>query len=344
MIDTTPAPISSIAKSYNVHPGKLTRYYKDFLSDFHDWAKTTDTNALVFPQNFGARMSIDETCLSDGELYTILTNKDAKGRKGCLAAIIKGTKQQTITKALGKVPVTQRFAVREITLDMADTMDWITRVNFPNAVAVVDRFHVQKEVMDAVQEIRIRHRHAAIANDNAAVMTAKKERGTYTPKRYANGDTQKELLARSRYLLFQTPNRWRESQQVRAAILFREFPDIETAYKLALEFRGLYETRDTPERMRTKFKQWYEKVSRSELKELCAAACTVERHEGRILNYFKNRATNASAESFNAKLKGFRSLLRGVSDTKFSVPCNQAVCLILESPTRLNVIRFPFCH
>ncbi|RLD40250.1 MAG: transposase, partial [Bacteroidetes bacterium] len=36
-----------------------------------------------------------------------------------------------------------------------------------------------------------------------------------------------------------------------------------------------------------------------------------------ILNYFNNRSTNASAESFNAKLKSFRNEFKGVRDTKF---------------------------
>ena len=31
-----------------------------------------------------------------------------------------------------------------------------------------------------------------------------------------------------------------------------------------------------------------------------------------ILNYFDNRSTNASAESFNAKIKAFRAQLKGV--------------------------------
>ena len=33
-----------------------------------------------------------------------------------------------------------------------------------------------------------------------------------------------------------------------------------------------------------------------------------------ILNYFDNRYTNASAESFNAKVKAFRAQFRGVRD------------------------------
>ena len=39
-----------------------------------------------------------------------------------------------------------------------------------------------------------------------------------------------------------------------------------------------------------------------------------------ILNYFNNRSTNASAESFNAKIKEFRAQfrgVRGVRDVKF---------------------------
>ena len=36
-----------------------------------------------------------------------------------------------------------------------------------------------------------------------------------------------------------------------------------------------------------------------------------------ILHYFDNKSTNASAESFNAKLKAFRSIFRGVRDTQF---------------------------
>ena len=38
-----------------------------------------------------------------------------------------------------------------------------------------------------------------------------------------------------------------------------------------------------------------------------------------ILNYFDNRSTNASAESFNAKVKAFRSQFRGVRDIPFFI-------------------------
>ena len=36
----------------------------------------------LYPENIGENLSLDETCLSNGDVYTILTNKAAKGRKG----------------------------------------------------------------------------------------------------------------------------------------------------------------------------------------------------------------------------------------------------------------------
>ena len=46
-------------------------------------------------------------------------------------------------------------------------------------------------------------------------------------------------------------------------------------------------------------------------------AKSIQVHYQGILNYFDNRSTNASAESFNAKLKSFRNEFKGVRDTKF---------------------------
>lgn len=37
---------------------------------------------MLFPENFGKDMSLDETCLSNGEVYTVLTNKAAHGEGG----------------------------------------------------------------------------------------------------------------------------------------------------------------------------------------------------------------------------------------------------------------------
>ncbi|MDD4373705.1 MAG: transposase [Bacteroidales bacterium] len=40
-------------------------------------------------------------------------------------------------------------------------------------------------------------------------------------------------------------------------------------------------------------------------------------HQKTILNYFKNRSTNALAENFNGKIKAFRAVFRGITDVSF---------------------------
>ena len=46
-------------------------------------------------------------------------------------------------------------------------------------------------------------------------------------------------------------------------------------------------------------------------------ANTISLNYRSILNYFINRSTNASAESFNAKIKAFRAQFRGVKNVEF---------------------------
>lgn len=116
---------------------------------------------LFYPENFGPRMSIDETSLSDGELYTVVTNKDKHGQKGALAAIIAGTKAEVVRAALDNVPEEKRNLVEEITMDLSPSMRNIAVYEFRNAKRVIDRFHIQKLACDAIQEMRIKHRWEA---------------------------------------------------------------------------------------------------------------------------------------------------------------------------------------
>lgn len=272
---------------------------------------------MVFPQNFGKWMSIDEVALSKGELYTVITNKECHGKKGALGALIEGTKNEVVSLALEKVPITIRMKVKEITLDFAESMDWICRTNFPNAKLTGDRFHIQQIVSEGVQEMRIELRRKAINEENELIMEAKKERRTFEPKRYSNGDTKKQLLARGRYLLFKPSTKWTESQRDRAALLFEKYPELKRGYDLTMMFRGIFETAKTQEKAKQRMQNWFQKVSESNLSHLISAANTVQQNLGKVLNYFPDGSTNASAQSFNAKLKGFRALVRGVRDIDF---------------------------
>lgn len=193
---------------------------------------------ILFEKNCGAKLSIDEIAVTNGELYTIVTNKKANGGKGSLVAIAAGTKATEVISILKKIPEALRNTVLEVTLDMSNAMDTIIKGSFPNVTIVTDRFHVQQLVSEAVQEIRIAIRKKAIKAESKAILFAKKKKKTYQPKLFENGDSKKQLLARSRYLLFKSKGKWTESQKVRATILFREFPQLGHAYNLSMLFRS----------------------------------------------------------------------------------------------------------
>ena len=174
---------------------------------------------MLHSNNTGVHLSIDETALSNGELYTIVTNKAAKGKKGALVAMVKGTKAEEVTEVLRKIPKQLRDKVREVTLDMAANMNRIVTRCFVKADKVIDQasptasmFRIgppTRLAYDAVQEIRIKYRWEALDQENEAIKTAKAAGKPYEPELLENGDTLKQLLARSRYLLFKNRDKCR---------------------------------------------------------------------------------------------------------------------------------------
>lgn len=317
-MDTYPISSNSLEKFFHVNGNQLGQQYKDFLSDYRTWdQKEHASRWLLFSKNIGPRLSIDETSLSNGELYTILTNKDAKGKKGALVAMVEGTTAESIIGVINRIPQKERVKVSEITLDMAGSMNQVAKKCFPNAEQVIDRFHVQKLAFDALQEIRIVHRWEAINEETNEIENCRADHRRYEPKLLKNGETKKQLLFRSRYLLFKSPNYWTSTQKKRAKILFKLYPDIKQAFSLVHSLRCIYNKKHPKNVAIAKLALWFNKVTESEFKSFNTISATMYAHYDKILNYFNNRSTNASAESFNAKIKAFRSTQRGVRDVNF---------------------------
>lgn len=294
------------------------RQYRDFQSGFKDWQQRAHAKEwLLYPQNLGTHLSIDETSLSHGELYTILTNKAAKGGKGSIVAIVAGTKAETVIEILRKMPEKARKKVTEITLDMAGNMALIAKRCFPQATQVTDRFHVQQLALEAVQDMRIKHRWEALDAENQALEQAKLTQHLYEPELLSNGDTVKQLLARSRYVLYKKPTDWTPTQQERATLLFARYPDLKTAYELSQSLSHLFEHTTDKLYGLARLAKWHEQVRQAGFKAFNTVARSIQNHYETILNYFDNRSTNASAESFNAKIKAFRSQFRGVRNVEF---------------------------
>lgn len=272
---------------------------------------------LLFDENLGESLSIDETCLSSGEVYTFLTNKAGKGGRGTLVAVVRGTKAEDVIRVLEKIDLSKRKTVKEITLDLSSSMMIIARTVFPKALITSDRFHVQKLYYDALDDMRIAYRWMARDRENEEMKEAKAKNETYKPFRYSNGDTRKQLLARAKFILTKHKSKWTESQRLRAEIIFENYPELKKAYDLAMELTDIYNAKSIKDAARLKLAKWFNEVEKLGGDNFYTVIDTFKNHYDTILNFFVNRATNANAESFNAKVKAFRAQFRGVTDIPF---------------------------
>jgi len=310
--------MSNIASYYGVNSKTLQRHYKHKVSGFKEWNQLPHAeDYLIYPENITDTLSIDEVSLSKGELYTFVTNKNTGIKnKQCVVAIINGTESKLIQSVLEKIALEKRQQVKEVSMDMARNMGLAIKNSFPNCKMVIDRFHVVRLVMDAMQHMRVDLRWKAISEENYAIKEAKDNNQKYIAEILPNGDTLRELLARSRYLLYKLESDWTLNQAKRAAVLFEKYPLLASVYRLVLYFRSIYKNTSKIKALE-QFNQWKEKVIALKLEQFNTVVYSLEHHLNNILNFFDNRSTNANAESFNSKIKNFRGNLRGVTDVKF---------------------------
>ena len=227
------------------------------------------------------------------------------------------------------VPREIRRKVETVTTDLSSAMMLTVRTAFPKAKLINDRFHVQQLMTDAIDQMRIAFRWVVIEEENKAIKEHRAKRkavhtraekdliGEWEPERMDNGETKPQIMARSRHIILMHKSKWNVQQKERAEILFQMFPDLEKAYNLYLDLVDIFNKKSKPGVARLKLARWYNDVEAFGYDGFSKVIETFENHNDTIINYFEDRLTNASAESFNAKIKAFRTQFRGVGDIRF---------------------------
>lgn len=333
-------------------PGKkLYRWYKETLSDFRETQEeqhkhdTVDKSIIdrktgqpkdvlvpiLKPENMGEHLTIDEKNVN-GEVFTILANKVT----GKIVAMVGTLKAKILVEVLSKLGTTVLYKVKTISKDLANNYDWVARQLFLNAIRVGDKFHIIKLALEALQDVRIKYRQEALKEEREQYEAQKEKQReereiarqqgksyqakkiSIKKKKYENGETKKEILARSLWTLCKFESQWTSVQRQRIEILFREFPEIKKAYVLIVAFRNLYgSTLKNKHNARQKLMKWYKQVAKEDISEINEFAFLIQRHEGDFLNYFPTRQTNAFAESLNAQIQRFKNFCAGSRDVDF---------------------------
>ena len=114
-METIPTTSRSLDHYYHINGDTFEKQYKEVLSGYREWSELSHAeDRLVFPENIGESICIDETAPSNGELYTIVSNRSSRGGKGTLIAIVKGVVADAVTEALMRIDEDKRLMVKEI--------------------------------------------------------------------------------------------------------------------------------------------------------------------------------------------------------------------------------------
>ena len=85
----------TLEEFYHIDGHTFEKQYKEVLSGFRQWEQLEHADKwLLFPENIGPCLAIDESSLSNGELYTFVTNREVRTREQSLVAVVAGTKAE----------------------------------------------------------------------------------------------------------------------------------------------------------------------------------------------------------------------------------------------------------
>jgi len=229
-----------------------------------------------------AKLAIDETSFKRGHKYVTLIIDAVKRR---VIDVEEGRDKETVRLFAEKLSAKggDPEKITAVTSDMSKTYLPAIEENFPNAENIIDKFHVKKVLIDALDEVR------------------KAEQKTVADK--------KDLF-RGRRLFMIPEAKMSNEQAAKLAEMSKRYPQTGRAYRIVAGLDDFYASR-TVEEAETAFASLYSWMRRCRLKPMKSAAETLMRHKDKILAYFQNRITNAICEGINSMIQAAKRKARG---------------------------------
>ena len=185
--------------------------------------------------------------------------------------------------------------IKTVSMDMASSYTSWAAGFLPNAMIVIDRFHVIKALNDRVDKAR--RKVMAMVDEK----TAKKIKGN----RYVFLKNRENL----------TP---REEKKLARAEKIEECATLMEVHLFKERMRSIYMNAKTYADAAPLFDEWVNAAEASEVPELRSAAKTFRRNRDGILAYWSSGGmNNAATEGFNRKTRGLLEMAYGFHDYKF---------------------------
>lgn len=197
---------------------------------------------------------------------------------GLVLDILEDRRKETLEAWFAERGLAWCAQVEVCCADMWDAYHSAAQANLPNARQVVDRFHVMKNLTDALTKARC------------------------TLQKNAD-ETTKAQLKGSRWLLVKNRENLSPEERQTLKLVLEASPELNTCYQLKEDFRQLFNAAVDKPTAASALAAWSARVRATGLKSLIAFTNTLQNWQARILNYFEGRFSNGFAEGINLKIK-----------------------------------------
>jgi transposase len=234
-------------------------------------------------RQLGRAIGIDEYARRKGHRYnTSIVDLD----KGRPIATFRGRRAEEVIAWFKSRPQAELDRVEVVVLDMSKTYASAIQELFGESVQVIDRFHVVKFAVDALDEV-LRSVQKQLAPEEAKALKKLRRRWLKSPNQL-NVD---ELIARAD---------WR-----------RRFPQLREMVDWVQDLRRWFE-RQYEKPAREALVKLIERASQSAQEPLTRMAGTLTRWFEPIVHYIRNRYSNGITEGFNNKIKLIQRMAYGL--------------------------------
>jgi transposase len=250
-------------------------------------------------------VGIDETSYRKGHKYlTVVVNHDT----GEVVWAGKGHGKEVLSRFFGLLSEEQRASIETVTGDGAG---WITECveDFcPNAVRLLDAFHIVAWATDALDSVRRR-----IWND-VRKSEKKEKRRVGRPKKGEEAlPSAADAVKGVRFALLKNPEGLTQNQQAKMEMLAAENGGMYRGYVLKERLRCLLKM--TADEAAEELDGWLATACRCRIPEFVELSKKIRRHKQRILDTVASGLSNARVEAINNKIKvtikmayGFRNI------------------------------------
>lgn len=254
--------------------------YAALLGVLDRWLATTvDWEALPPCPTLG----IDEIALLKGhrDYVAVITARDETGDLH-VVAVLPDRLKTSIVAWLNALPDSVRARITTVCTDMWEGYVSAVEQALPNALIVIDRFHVARHYRDAVDALR-----------KQEVKRLRKE----LPE--AQHDDLKDIL----WPLRKRSQDLTDDEALRLTRLFQLSPALKQAYRLREELTRIFDTARSKADALRRMRFWRQRVERSGLACYSSFLKLLDTWLDRIANYFINHQSSGFVEGLNNKLK-----------------------------------------